>query len=94
VPARRETGFGHGGREPLLPSRSSGMFRALMAKEFDEKLYDRRVIQKNIKAGIVGAKDYERYLKSLDDDKDTAAVVQVSLGSSGQTPRDADSDEE
>lgn len=65
-----------------------------MAKEFDERLYDRRVVQKNIKAGIISAKDYERYLKSLEDDEDNADVIGVALGSSGQTPRDAEADEE
>ena len=66
----------------------------MASKEFDERLYDRRVVQKNIKAGIISSKDYERYLKSLDDDRDGAKSIDASLGSSGQTPRDADADED
>ena len=65
----------------------------MASKEFDEHLYDRRVVQKNIKSGLVTLKDYERYLKSLDDDEDGSASIVATLGSSGQTPRDADADE-
>ena len=65
-----------------------------MAKEFDDKLIDRRVVARNIKAGSLTSKDHERYLKSLDDDGANAKNVDTHLGSSGQTPRDAESDEE
>lgn len=65
-----------------------------MAKEFDDKLVDRRIVGRNIKAGLITSKDHERYLKSLEDDGDSAVSVATSLGSSGQTPRDAESDEE
>ena len=65
-----------------------------MAKEFDDKVIDRRVVQRNIKNGVISSKDHERYLKSLEDDADGAVSVATSLGSSGQTPRDAESDEE
>ena len=65
-----------------------------MAKEFDEKIYDRRVVGKNIKAGVITPKDKERYLKSLEDDGANAVSVSTSLGSSGQTPRTAEVDEE
>lgn len=66
-----------------------------MAKsEFDETLFDRRVVEKNIRAGLITQKDYERYLKSLEDDEDNSIEVNTVLGSSGQTPRTADSDEE
>ena len=65
-----------------------------MAKEFDDKVIDRRVVQRNIKNGVLSSKDHERYLKSIEDDADGAVSVSTSLGSSGQTPRDAESDEE
>ena len=65
-----------------------------MAKEFDDKIYDRRVVGKNIKAGVITPKDHERYLKSLEDDASSALSVTTTLGSSGQTPRTAEVDEE
>ncbi len=66
----------------------------MATKEFDERLYDRRVVQRNIKLGLVAAKDYERFLKSLEDDEDASETVDTTLGSSGQTPRSAEQDEE
>jgi hypothetical protein len=34
------------------------------------RLYDRRTIERNIKKGLITRKDYEKFLKSLDDAKD------------------------
>lgn len=66
-----------------------------MAKsEFDERLFDQRVVERNIRAGLITRKDYEKYLKSLDDDEDNALEVDTSLDSSGYTPRSAEEDEE
>ena len=65
-----------------------------MAKEFDEKLYDRRVVEKNIRNGVISQKDHEKFLKSLDDDSDNAEDVVVTMASSGQTPKGSESDEE
>lgn len=65
-----------------------------MAKEFDEKLYDRRVIEKNIRSGVISQKDHERFLKSLEDDEENAENVTITLASSGQTPKGSESDEE
>lgn len=66
-----------------------------MAKsEFDERLFDSRVVEKNIRAGVISRKDYEKYLKSLDDDGDNALDIDTQLDSSGYTPRSADTDEE
>jgi hypothetical protein len=31
------------------------------------RLFDRRVVERNIKKGIITRKDYEKHLKSLDD---------------------------
>jgi hypothetical protein len=31
------------------------------------RLYDKRTVERNIKKGLVSRKDYEKYLKSLDD---------------------------
>ena len=41
-----------------------------MSREEEAKnarLFDRRVVERNIKKGLVTRKDYEKYLKSLDD---------------------------
>ena len=66
-----------------------------MAKsEFDESLFDLRVVEKNLRSGLISRKDYEKYLKSVEDDADNALEVDTFLDSSGYTPRSADSDEE
>jgi len=31
------------------------------------RLFDRRVVERNIKKGLITRKDYEKYLKSLED---------------------------
>ena len=66
-----------------------------MAKsEFDDRLFDLRVVEKNIRAGVITRKDYEKYLKSLEDEEDNALEVDTYLDSSGYTPRSAEIDEE
>jgi len=35
----------------------------------DIKLFDRRVVERNIKKGVITRKDYDRHLKSLPDAK-------------------------
>ncbi len=65
-----------------------------MPKE-NEQLFDRRVVGRNLRSGALAIKDYERYLKSLDDDRDNAIPVETSLDSSGQTPKTSeDGDDE
>ena len=39
-----------------------------MAKGVDEKLFDSRVVEKNINKGLTTQKDYEKYLDSLADE--------------------------
>ena len=34
------------------------------------RLYDRRTIERNIKKGLITRKDYEKFLKALEDAKD------------------------
>ena len=36
----------------------------------EEKLYDRRIVARNIKRGRISAKEYEQFLKGLEDVKD------------------------
>ncbi len=33
----------------------------------DPRLFDRRIVERNIKRGVITRKDYEKFLKSLDD---------------------------
>jgi hypothetical protein len=34
------------------------------------RIYDKRTVERNIKKGVLSRKDYEKYLKSLDDISD------------------------
>lgn len=38
------------------------------------RLYDRRTIERNIKKGLITRKDYEKFLKALDDAKDKGVM--------------------
>jgi len=38
------------------------------------RLYDRRTIERNIKKGLITRKDYEKFLKALDDAKDKGVI--------------------
>lgn len=50
------------------------------------RLYDRRTIERNIKKGLITRKDYEKFLKALDDAKDK--------GVQGEEMLDDDEDDE
>jgi hypothetical protein len=50
------------------------------------RLYDRRTIERNIKKGLITRKDYEKFLKALDDAKDK--------GVQGEELLDDDEDDE
>ena len=39
-----------------------------MATEEKDQHYDVRVVERNVKRGLVEKKDYEKHLKGLDDD--------------------------
>ena len=48
-----------------------------MSRDEDEKnarLFDRRVVERNIKKGLITRKDLEKYLKSLPDAAEKAAT--------------------
>ncbi len=49
-------------------------------------LFDRRIVERNIKRGLITRKDYEKYLKSLAD-----AAEKVKSPDEEQTPEGADS---
>src|SRR5262249_15497607 len=58
-----------GPRSKTLPS----MTKDKDAKEIqDARLFDARVVERNIKRGVITRKDYEKYLKSLGDAKEKA----------------------
>jgi hypothetical protein len=38
------------------------------------RLYDRRTIERNIKKGLITRKDYDKFLKSLEDAKDKGVM--------------------
>jgi hypothetical protein len=46
----------------------------------DPKIYDRRILERNLKSGTLDRKEYERYLKALDDDADNIKPVETVLG--------------
>ncbi len=43
------------------------------AKDPDVRAYDLRLLERNIKRGLVSRKDYEKFLRSLPDSKDKVA---------------------
>jgi len=60
-----------------------------MSRDADAKnlrLYDRRTIERNIKKGLITRKDYEKFLKSLEDAKEKGVVGE-------EEPADLDDDD-
>jgi hypothetical protein len=51
------------------------------------RLYDRRTIERNIKKGLISRKDYDKFLKSLDDAKDKGVM-------GGEVPEVDDDDDD
>jgi hypothetical protein len=49
------------------------------------RLYDKRTVERNIKKGLISRKDYDKYLKSLDD-----AAEKGVLGGPENEPDDMD----
>jgi len=50
-----------------------------MADTLENKLVDRRVVQRYLRKGIVDEKDYEQYLKKLRDVGDLAVPVESEI---------------
>lgn len=44
-------------------------------------LFDKRVVERNIKKGLITREEYEKYLSALPDVSDQAEVIQARLGS-------------
>ena len=53
-----------------------------MSKDKEQKetgelrIFDSRIVERNIKRGLVSRKDYEKYLKSLPDSKEKVKPVE------------------
>ena len=59
---------------PLDSPETTGYFVCPMANPSD-RLYDIRVLERNIRKGLVARKDVEKYLKSLPDRADNTAPL-------------------
>ena len=65
-----------------------------MAKDRPEhRLYDQRIVHRFIHDGVVAEKDYDKYVKSLADQKDNADVVAVSQAPADEADADETADE-
>jgi hypothetical protein len=57
------------------------------------RLYDRRIVERNIKKGLLSRKDFEKYLKSLDDVADKGVYGHPEEGPDDDDDDDDDIDE-
>lgn len=46
----------------------------------DSKKFDKRIVGRNIKKGIVSQKDYQDHLSSLEDLEDKSEVIKIQIG--------------
>jgi hypothetical protein len=58
------------------------------------RLFDRRVVERNIKKGLVTRKDYEKYLKSLEDVAGNIASADERIEEAPEPPLEDDEPEE
>jgi hypothetical protein len=54
-----------------------------MSDQFENKLVDKRVVQRYLDKGLVGEKDFEQYLKKLPDLTDQATAVESEIEEEG-----------
>ncbi len=47
----------------------------------DERLVDKRIVERNIERGVLADADYQKYLKELADVRDNADVIRLHDGS-------------
>lgn len=50
-----------------------------MANQTDEKLFDVRVVERNINKGLITREEYEEYLAGLDDREDNAEKLEATF---------------
>jgi hypothetical protein len=48
-----------------------------------EQLYDKRIIERNVRKGLLQRKDYDKYLKELPDVADNMQVVELDESGGG-----------
>ena len=48
-----------------------------MAVDKDERLFDRRTVERNIDKGLITREEYDEYLESLEDKADNADVMEA-----------------
>jgi hypothetical protein len=74
-----------------------------MAKKLDEQLVDRRIVDRNIKKGLIDRKEYDKYLDGLDDTSENMEYVSLEeeeetegegQGEGEETSADADDEKE
>ena len=53
----------------------------------NNRLFDRRTVERNIKKGLVTRKDYEKFMKSLADSAEKAADPEEDPGSTMEMPQ-------
>lgn len=61
--------------------------------EKNEKLFDRRVVERNIEKGLITRDEYKAYLEGLDDVEDNAGVIEAEF-EAGLFEDDEEDDEE
>jgi hypothetical protein len=50
-----------------------------MADQHDNRILDKRVVQRYVRKGVVDEKEYDKHLKNLPDLADRAAPVEASI---------------
>jgi hypothetical protein len=71
-----------GGSDLASPGAPRVVAKPPMSRDAEAKnlrLYDRRTIERNIKKGLITRKDYDKFLKSLEDAKDKGVSGEVEV---------------
>jgi hypothetical protein len=55
-----------------------------------KKLFDKRIIERNIKAKLLSAKDYDKYLKELNDLENNLEEIEITDEESEEMPKTSD----
>ena len=59
----------------------------------DPKLFDKRVVRRNIDKNLISRKDYDKWLAGLDDMEDECEPVEVSLFPSDEEEEEKEGEE-
>lgn len=55
-----------------------------------KKLFDKRIIERNIKAKLLSAKDYDKYLKELNNLENELEEIEITDEESEEMPKTSD----